>query len=82
MAIIYRNQIPARNKIAFFGGLPNIEELLEFTDRNFYIEVCEERELQEFAQIAAVVITQEVNKPLKAAHFLQKYARLLLDHGC
>ena len=82
MAIIYRDQIRARNKIALLGGAPNEEELQEFEDRNFFVEISANQELEELAQIAAVVITQEINKPLKVAHFLQNYAHQLLDNGC
>lgn len=85
MAITELLPLRARRQIACFGGLPSGNDLRAFLDRDFLVTPCSERDLHDPAYLsglAAVVFTQNTNKPLQIVPPLNSAAKLLLNFDC
>lgn len=75
----------ARRNVGCLGGDLSADDIRAFVDHDFSIESCTEEKLQNHAYLsglAAVVFTQNPEKPLQIVRLLEDHAKLLLDFDC
>ncbi len=82
---INAGRLPGRQLVAWLETEPPDKGRRAFEDRKFKVDPCTEQQLREpdfLAGLTAVVFTQNPEKPLQIAQFLENNAARLLDYDC
>lgn len=85
MAIAEQLDTRSRKMVAWFGISPPTEGILAFEERGFQVETFTSETLKKtenLVGLAAIVFTQDADKPEEISRHLNAYAQRLLDYDC